>query len=209
VARDYVELPSQLLERWLSTPEILGRYALHVRTGEPLPAALADRIRRAETFGAGFRTVEFLASALVDMRLHLAGGEAIDPVRFERDTLAALGMPDEIVMRHRTPHFAHIFADDGYSAGYYSYLWADVLTADAWEAFTGPGGPWDRAVAGRLRRHVLSVGDTIDPADGYRAFRGRDADPAALMRRRGFADPQGAGRGIEKADTQDPGTGSR
>ncbi|MFM7243190.1 MAG: M3 family metallopeptidase [Planctomycetaceae bacterium] len=187
VARDYVELPSQLLEHWLSTPEVLGRFAVHCRTGEPIPADLVDRIRRAETFNAGFRTVEFLASAIVDMRLHLTGDEPIDPAAFERSTLESIGMPEEIVMRHRIPHFSHIFADDGYSAGYYSYLWADTLTADAWEAFTEAGGPWDEAVAERLRRHVFSAGNTIPPEDGYRAFRGRDATIDALMRKRGFA----------------------
>ena len=189
VARDYVELPSQLLEHWLSTPEVLGRFAVHCRTGEPIPAELVDRIRRAETFNAGFRTVEFLASAIVDMRLHLAGAEPIDPAAFERTTLEAIGMPAEIVMRHRIPHFSHIFADDGYSAGYYSYLWADTLTADAWEAFTEAGGPWDEAVAERLRRHVLSAGNSIPPEEGYRGFRGRDATIDALMRKRGFAPP--------------------
>jgi peptidyl-dipeptidase Dcp len=187
VARDYVELPSQLLEHWLSTPEVLGRFAVHCRTGEPIPADLVDRMRRAETFNAGFRTVEFLASAIVDMRLHLAGDEPIDPAAFERSTLDAIGMPAEIVMRHRIPHFSHIFADDGYSAGYYSYLWADTLTADAWEAFTEAGGPWDETVAERLRRHVLSAGNSIPPEEGYRAFRGRDATIDALMRKRGFA----------------------
>lgn len=187
VARDYVELPSQLLEHWLSTPEVLGRFAVHCRTGEPIPADLVDRIRRAETFNAGFRTVEFLGSAIVDMRLHLAGDGPIDPAAFERSTLEAIGMPAEIVMRHRIPHFSHIFADDGYSAGYYSYLWADTLTADAWEAFTEAGGPWDGVVAERLRRHVLSAGNSIPPEEGYRAFRGRDATIDALMRKRGFA----------------------
>ncbi|MFM8284079.1 MAG: M3 family metallopeptidase [Planctomycetaceae bacterium] len=187
VARDYVEFPSQVLEHWLSTPEILDRYALHHRTGAPIPRALVERIERAKTFNEGFRTVEFLASALIDMKLHLAGDTPIDPDRFERETLAALGMPREIVMRHRTPQFAHVFGGDGYSAAYYSYLWADTLTADAWEAFTEAGGPWDKAVAKRLRDHVFSVGNTVDPADGYRAFRGRDAGIGALMRKRGFA----------------------
>ncbi|MFM7205079.1 MAG: M3 family metallopeptidase [Planctomycetaceae bacterium] len=190
VTRDYVELPSQILEHWLSTPEVLGRSAIHCDTGEPIPADLVARIRRAETFNSGFRTVEFLASAIVDMRLHLAGSEPVDPERFERETLEALGMPREIVMRHRIPHFLHIFADDGYSAGYYSYLWADTLTADAWEAFTEAGGPWDAGVAERLRRHVLSAGNTVDPDEGYRSFRGRDATIDALMRKRGFAAPR-------------------
>ncbi|MFM9058617.1 MAG: M3 family metallopeptidase, partial [Planctomycetaceae bacterium] len=189
VARDYVEFPSQLLEHWLGTPEVLERFAVHHATGKPIPPELVAKIKRAETFNEGFRTVEFLASALVDMRLHLAGAEPIDTRAFERDTLAALGMPREIVMRHRIPHFNHVFGDDGYSAGYYSYLWADVITADAWEAFAEGGGPWDEALAARLRDRVFSVGNTVDPAEGYRAFRGRDPAIDALMRKRGFAPP--------------------
>ena len=190
VARDYVELPSQLLEHWLSTPEVLGRFAIHCTTGKSISAELVAKIRRAETFNAGFRTIEFLASAIVDMKLHLAGDVPVDPERFERQTLETLGMPAEIVMRHRIPHFLHLFADDGYSAGYYSYLWADTLTADAWEAFTEAEGPWDAGVAERLRRHIFSAGNTVDPEEGYRAFRGRDATIDALMRKRGFALPR-------------------
>jgi peptidyl-dipeptidase Dcp len=186
VARDYVEFPSQLLEHWLAVPEVLNRYATHYQTGAPMPAALVEKILRAEQFNQGFGTVEYLASALIDMKLHLAGDAKIDPDAFERDTLAALGMPREIVMRHRTPQFQHVFASDGYSAGYYSYLWADTLTADAWEAFTGTGGPWDRAVAQQLMDNVFRRGNTLEPADAYRAFRGRDAGIEALMRKRGF-----------------------
>jgi peptidyl-dipeptidase Dcp len=147
------------------------------------------KIERASTFNQGFSTVEYLASALVDMKLHLAGDRPIDPKAFERETLAALGMPAEIVMRHRTPHFTHVFASDGYSAGYYSYLWSDTLTADAFEAFTEGGGPYDRDIARRFRDRVLSVGNTVDPAEAYRAFRGRDAGIDALMRKRGFPVP--------------------
>ncbi len=191
VARDYVEFPSQLLEHWVSTPEVLNRFALHYRTGQPLPADLVAKIHRAETFNEGFKTVEYLSSALVDMKLHLAGATPIEPIAFERDTLAALGMPHEIVMRHRTPQFGHIFSGDGYSAGYYSYLWSDTLSADAWEAFTEANGPYDPEVAARLRGNVFSVGNTRDPADGYRAFRGRDPGIAALMRHRGFPVPPG------------------
>ncbi len=186
VPRDYVEFPSQLLEHWLATPEVLQRFAVHYQTGEPIPQDLVDRIERASTFNQGYATVEYLASALVDMRLHLAGDVEIDPDAFERETLAEYGMPREIVMRHRTPHFLHVFASDGYSAGYYSYLWADVHTADAAEAFHEAGGLYDREVADRLRKYVFSVGNTIDPAEGYRAFRGRDAEVGALMRDRGF-----------------------
>ncbi len=188
VARDYVEFPSQVFEHWLSTPEILDRFAVHHETGKPMPRDLVAKIERAKRFNEGFRTVEFLASALIDIRLHLAADGVADPAAFERDTLAALGMPREIVMRHRTPQFLHVFADDGYSAGYYSYLWADVITADAWEAFTEAGSPWDETVAARLLENVLSAGNTIPPEEGYRAFRGRDPAVDALMRKRGFAE---------------------
>jgi peptidyl-dipeptidase Dcp len=186
VFRDYVEFPSQLLEHWLSTPEVLQRFAVHYQTGEPIPQELVSRIERASKFNEGFATTEYLSAALVDMKLHLAGARTIDPDVFERETLAEIGMPSQIVMRHRTPHFSHVFSGDSYSAGYYSYLWSDVLTADAAEAFVEGGGLYDPAVAQRLRRYIFSVGNTIDPAAGYRAFRGRDPGIAALMRKRGF-----------------------
>ena len=195
VPRDYVEFPSQLLERWLSTPEVLNRFAVHYQTGQPIPPALVEKIAKASTFNQGFATVEYLASALVDMKLHLAGDRTIDPDAFERDTLKALGMPSEIVMRHRTPQFGHVFSGDGYSAGYYSYLWSDTLSADAWEAFTEAGGPYDKAVAKRLHDAVFSAGNTVDPAEAYRAFRGRDPGIAALMRKRGFPVPPEARTG--------------
>ncbi len=199
VARDYVEFPSQLLEHWLSTPEVLNRFALHHQTGKPIPPALVAKIKKASTFNQGFGTVEYLSSALVDMKLHLAGDKPIDPDAFERDTLKQLGMPDEIVMRHRTPQFGHIFAGDGYSAGYYSYLWSDTLTADAYEAFTQGKGPYDAKVAAKLREHVFSPGNTIDPAEGYRAFRGKDPGTDALMRKRGFPVRGGGAAGSKKA----------
>ena len=186
VARDYVEFPSQLNEHWLPTNEVLSRFARHYKTGEAMPQALLDKIKKADTFNQGFATVEYLASALIDMKYHLAGGADIDPDTFEREELTKLGMPKEIVMRHRSPQFGHVFSSDGYSAGYYSYLWSDTLTADCAEAFTEAGGFYDKAVADRLQKHVLSVGNTIDPADGYRAFRGRDPNRDALMRKRGF-----------------------
>ena len=189
VARDYVEFPSQLLERWVSTRPVLDRFALHYQTGQPVPAELVRKIEKSERFNQGFITVEYLASALIDMKLHLAGEAPIDARKFERETLASLGMPSEIVMRHRTAHFSHVFAGDGYSAGYYSYLWSDTLSADAWEAFFEAGGPYDKAVARRLRDNVFSAGNKVDPADGYRAFRGRDPGIAALMRKRGFPVP--------------------
>jgi peptidyl-dipeptidase Dcp len=186
VARDYVEFPSQLLEHWLSTPEVLQRFAVHYQTGKPIPETLVQRIARASTFNEGFATTEYLASALVDMKLHLAGDRKIDPDTFEKETLAELGMPKELVMRHRTPQFGHVFSSDAYSAGYYSYLWSDVLTADAFGAFVEAGGPYDQRVAERLRKNVFSVGNTIDPADAYRSFRGRDPKIDALMKKRGF-----------------------
>jgi len=185
VPRDYVEFPSQLLEHWLFTPEVLQRFALHFRTGQPIPPALVERIERAATFNEGFATTEYLSAALVDMKLHLAGDTPIDADAFERETLEQLGMPREIVMRHRTPQFLHVFSSDSYSAGYYSYLWSDVITADSFGAFTDAGGPYDSRVAERLHR-LLSLGNTVDPADAYREFRGRDPRIEALMRKRGF-----------------------
>jgi peptidyl-dipeptidase Dcp len=186
VPRDYVEFPSQVLERWLSTPEVMGKFLVHHETGEPLPQDLADKIKRAKTFNQGFTTVEFLGSALVDMKLHLAGDADIDADKFERETLSQLGMPSEIVMRHRTPQFGHIFAGEGYAAGYYSYLWADAITADAAEAFVEAGGLYDKETAKRFHDYIMSVGGSIDPAEGFRKFRGRDVDTTALLRDRGF-----------------------
>ena len=187
VARDYVEFPSQILEHWLSTPDVLGRFAVHHLTGQSMPLELVAKRERSRRIDEGFRAVEFIASAWVDMQFHLADDPPLDPAAFERDALAALGMPREIVMRHRPTHFLHLFAADGYAAGYYSYLWADAITADAWEAFNEASGPWDQAVAERLLKHVFAAGNTTPPDEGYRAFRGRDPDFSALMRKRGFA----------------------
>ncbi len=186
VARDYVEFPSQINEHWLETPEILNQFAIHHKTGEAIPEALLEKIKKASTFNQGFDTVEYLASALMDMKLHLAGSDDIDPDAFERETLAEMGMPSELPMRHRTPHFMHIFSSDSYSAGYYSYLWADALTADAAERFVEAGSFYDKDVAKSLHDNVMSIGDTIDPAEGFRKFRGRDVDTSALLRKRGF-----------------------
>ena len=186
VARDFVEFPSQVYEHWLATPEVLKKFATHYETGEPMPEELLEKIEKAATFNQGFGTVEFLASALVDMKLHLAGDVTIDPADFEQETLAELEMPPEIVMRHRMPHFSHVFSGDGYSAGYYSYLWADALTADAAEAFEETGSFYDREIGQRLLDTVFSIGDTTDPADSFRRFRGRDVDTSALLRKRGF-----------------------
>jgi peptidyl-dipeptidase Dcp len=186
VPRDYVEFPSQLLEEWLLTPEVLSRFALHYQTKKPMPETLVAKIKKAATFNQGFETVEYLSSALVDMKYHLKGAQTIDPDAFEKETLNEIGMPKEVVMRHRSPQFAHIFASDGYSAGYYSYLWSDTLSASAFEAFQEAKGPYDKAVAARLKKHVLSVGNSADPAEGFRAFRGKEAGSEALMRKRGF-----------------------
>jgi peptidyl-dipeptidase Dcp len=186
VSRDYVEFPSQVLERWVYTPEVLQRFALHFKTGEPMPQKLAERIKSTSKFNQGFITVEYLSAALVDMKLHLAGSAKIDPDAFEKETLSALGMPKEIVMRHRTPQFAHVFSGDSYSAGYYSYLWSDVISADAYQAFTDAKGPYDKTVAKRLYTYILSVGNTVDPAAAYRNFRGREPKIEALMLHRGF-----------------------
>lgn len=187
VARDYVEFPSQLMEHWLSTPEVLQKFAVHYQTGKPIPQALVDKINRSKTFNQGFSTVEYLAAAILDMKLHLLGDKKVDARAFEKEALAELGMPREIVLRHRLPQFLHVFSSDGYSAGYYSYLWSDVITADAFGAFTEAGGPYDRKVADRLRKNIFSVGNTIDPAEGYRNFRGRDPKVEALMKKRGFS----------------------
>ncbi|HMY83931.1 MAG: M3 family metallopeptidase [Saprospiraceae bacterium] len=186
VYTDYVEFPSQLLEFWLATPEVLQNFALHYRSGKPIPQDLVNKIQKASTFNEGFATTEYLASALIDMELHLAEIPTTDPDQFEKVELSKLGMPKEIVMRHRTPQFGHIFSSDQYSAGYYSYLWADVLTADGYQAFLEGKGPYDTDIAKRLIANVFSVGNTIDPEEGYRKFRGRDPQVAALMRKRGL-----------------------
>ena len=186
VARDYVEFPSQILENWLSTPEVLKKYALHYKTGQSMPQSLLDKIEKASHFNAGFNTVELISSALIDMKLHMEGNKTINPDEFERTTLAELNMPKEIVMRHRTPQFGHIFSSDEYSAGYYSYLWADVICNDAYEAFTEAKGPYDKEVAKRLLKYVFSSGNTTDQGDAFRSFRGRDAKVDAMMRSKGF-----------------------
>jgi peptidyl-dipeptidase Dcp len=183
---DYVEFPSQLMERWLLTPEVLNKFALHYKTGQPIPQALVDKIKNASKFNTGFTEVELLASALVDMKIHLAGDAKIDPKEFEKKTLAELHMPSEIVMRHRLPAFGHIFSSDGYSAGYYSYCWSDVLSADAFATFTEAAGPYDKAVAKRLYDNIFSVGGTVDEATAYRNFRGHDPSTDALMIDKGF-----------------------
>jgi peptidyl-dipeptidase Dcp len=183
--RDFVEYPSQVNEHWLLTREVLDKYARHYKTGQPMPQALVDRIRESEKFNQGYATVEYLAAAILDMELHTRPDGAVDVTAFERDQLARIGMPREIALRHRLPHFDHLFGSDAYSAGYYSYLWSDVMAADTWQAFV-EAGPWDKALAARLRTHILSNGNTIDRAEAYRQFRGRDPDVKALLAKRGF-----------------------
>src|SRR3712207_5973468 len=164
VPTDFVELPSQLYEHWLERPEILRRYATHYETGEPIPEALLKRLMGARNFNQGFATVEYLASAFVDMDLHrLTSADGLDVSAFERASLERIGMPREIIMRHRTPHFAHVFSGDGYSAGYYSYLWPEVLDADAFTAFEETGDVFHRELADRLRRFIYSAGNLRDP----------------------------------------------
>jgi peptidyl-dipeptidase Dcp len=184
--RDFVELPSQLHEHWLATPQVLGKFALHYETKEPIPAALVEKIQRAKTFNQGFKTVEYLSAAIYDMKIHTARAENIDPNAFEAQVMAEIGMPPEIVMRHRPTQFAHVFATDSYSAGYYSYLWADTLTADVGEAFQATGSYYDRTVAQKLHDAIMSVGNSVPPEHAFRTFRGRDVDTNALMRDRGF-----------------------
>jgi len=189
VSADYVELPSQLLESWLSTPEVLHRFALHHRSGEPLPAELVGKMNQAVREREIFHLCEQLLSTLIDLRIHLAGADgAADPERFERETLAAYRSDAPLPPRHWLPHFAHLFSGDQYAAKYYSYLWADVLAADARDAFLEEGGMFDPEVARRLRERVLARGNAVEPDEGYRAFRGRDPDGEALMRDKGLLD---------------------
>jgi peptidyl-dipeptidase Dcp len=184
--RDFVEYPSQVNENWLLTRPVLERFAKHYKTGQPMPTALVDKIKRADTFNQGFATVEYLSSALVDMKLHLNPNGVTDPDAFERATLAELGMPREMVMRHRLPQFGHLFSSDAYSAGYYSYLWSETMDADTWAAFEETGNPFDKATADRFRTTLLETGNETDRAEAYRQFRGRDPDVNALLKRRGF-----------------------
>ena len=188
VSRDFVELPSQLYEHWLEVPEILERFALHAQTGAPMPKELRERLAAARNFNQGFATVEYCASALVDLDMHAQAGEAAaDPIAFEREALARIGMPDAIEMRHRSPHFQHIFSGEGYSAGYYSYLWSEVLDADAFAAFTEAGDPFDPKIAKRLHDYIYAAGNLRDPEDAYRAFRDRLPDVGPLLEKRGLA----------------------
>ena len=185
--RDYTEFQSQLLERWLSTDEVIENYLLHAETGEQMPEELVAKIKNAATFNQGFATTEYLASALIDMKIHLADPTDMDVGAFEKETLAELNMPKELPMRHRTPHFGHVFSGEGYATAYYGYMWADVLTADASEAFAqAPGGYYDEDLADKLVKYLFAPRNSIDPNQAFRLFRGRDADVNALLRARGF-----------------------
>lgn len=193
--RDYTEFQSQLLERWLPTDEVINGFLVHVETGEPLPAELLAKIKAAANFNQGFNTTEYLASALMDMKYHMIDPTGIDPVEYEKQYMAELGLPKEIVMRHRSPHFGHVFSGEGYATGYYGYMWADVLTADAAEAFeSAPGGYYDQEMAAKLVKHLFAVRNAVDPDEAYRAFRGQDAGIEALMRDRGFPVPAGSNK---------------
>ncbi|MEM8850240.1 MAG: M3 family metallopeptidase [Pseudomonadota bacterium] len=185
VARDFVELPSQLYEHWLDVPAVLGEFATHAETGAPMPDALRDRLLAAATYDMGFQTVEYVASALVDLAFH-DGPAPADPMQKQAEVLETIGMPQGIRMRHATPHFAHIFSGDGYSSGYYSYMWSEVMDADAFAAFEEAGDPFDPALASKLERHILSTGGSVEAADLYMAFRGRLPGVDALLKGRGL-----------------------
>ena len=185
--RDYTEFQSQLLERWLTTDEVINNYLVHYKTGEPIPAELVAKIKKAATFNEGFKTTEYMASAIMDLLYHTTDPAKIDPQAFEKEQLTALGMPEEVVMRHRSTQFGHVFSGEGYSSGYYGYMWAEVLTSYAAEAFAeAPGGFYDKDVSKKLVDHLFSIRNALDPAEAYRLFRGRDAKVEALMRDRGF-----------------------
>ena len=189
VLRDFVELPSQLFEHWLGEPEVLKRFARHVDTNEPIPDILIAKLKQANTFNQGFENVEFVASALLDMALHSRKNMAdLDLAKFEVEQLARLGMPKEIVMRHRFPHFQHLFSSASYASGYYVYLWAAVLDADGFEAFTEAGNPFDPTVAARMYQHIYAVGNSVPPMQAYRAFRGKEPTVTAMLRKKGLLD---------------------
>lgn len=186
--RDFVEYPSQVHELWVLTRPILDRFATHYQTGKPMPQALVDKVEASDRFNQGYQTVEYLSSAILDMTLHEKSDGAVDVAAFERETLASIGAPAEVAMRHRLPQFAHLFSGDDYSAGYYSYLWSEVMDADTREAFAEAGSVFDKATAEKLRKFILAPGNTTDRAQAYRDFRGRDPEVQALFRKRGFPD---------------------
>ena len=187
VSRDFVELPSQLYEHWLGEPEVLQRFALHHKSGKAMPKSLIKKLKQAETFNQGFQTVEFLSCALLDMDLHDKDADALsdlDIAKFETQALKKIGMPKEIVMRHRLPHFMHITG--GYAVGYYSYMWSEVMDADAFEAFKEAGNIFDKKTARRLKKHIYSAGNSRDPEELWLKFRGRPPDVDGLLKKRGL-----------------------
>jgi peptidyl-dipeptidase Dcp len=184
--RDYVEFPSQVNEHWVLTRPVLDKFARHYRTGEPMPAALLERVEKAAQFNQGYATVEYLAAAILDMELHTRPAGAVDPDAFEREALARIGMPPQIALRHRLPHFNHLFTSDAYSAGYYSYLWSEVMDADAWMAWQEAGNPFDPDISARFRKYILAPGNSSDRAEAFCQFRGRDPEVKALLKQRGF-----------------------
>jgi peptidyl-dipeptidase Dcp len=188
VDRDFVELPSQLFENWLLQAETLNRFARHAETGEAIPAALVERVLAARKFNQGFATAEYTASALYDLGVHEADPEVFDPIAYEKEMRARIGMPDAIALRHRPPHFQHIFSGSGYAAGYYTYLWAEVMEADAFEAFEESGDIFNPDVAERLHKFIYSSGGKLKPDEAYRAFRGRDPSTQPLMEKRGLTE---------------------
>ena len=184
--RDFVEYPSQVHEQWVLTRPVLDRFAKHYKTGKPMPQALLDKVEKSKKFNQGYATVEYLSSAIVDMELHTKADGVVDPDAFERDTLTRIGAPREVAMRHRLPQFNHLFTSDAYSAGYYSYLWSEVMDADTREAFAEAGDVFDKKTADKLRKFILAPGNSTDRAEAYRQFRGRDPDVKALLKKRGF-----------------------
>jgi peptidyl-dipeptidase Dcp len=196
--RDFVEYPSQVNEHWVLTRPVLDKFARHYQTGEPMPQSLLDKIKAAEKFNQGFTVVEYLADAIVDMDIHTRPDGEIDPDAFERQDLQRIGMPKEIVLRHRLPQFSHLFSSDNYSAGYYSYVWSAVMDADTWKAFLEAGDPFDKATAARMREFILAPGNSTDRAEAFRQFRGRDPDVNAYLEDKGF--PTGSAGGTHGAN---------
>src|SRR4029453_16108327 len=180
--RDFVEYPSKVHEMWVLTRPVLDRFALQSQTKQPMPQALVDKVVASSKFNTGYTTVEYLSAAIVDMELHTLPGGKVAPHKFERDTLERTGAPKEVAMRHRLPQFNHLFTSDCYSAGYYSYLWSEVMASDAWAAFEDAGSPWDAAVAQKFKTIILATGNSIDRAEAYRRFRGREPDVNALLK---------------------------
>jgi peptidyl-dipeptidase Dcp len=194
VLADFVELPSQLFENWAQEREVLLRHARHVDTGEPIPAALLERLQAASRFNQAFTTVQYVGPALIDMALHARRGNApVDIAQFEAEQIARLGVPDDIGMRHYLAHFQHLFSGDSYAAGYYVYMWAEVLEADGYAAFEEAGDPFDRATADRLLKSIYSVGNSIDPATAFKTFRGRDPSVEPMLEKRGLLETSALG----------------